>query len=88
MPSQPQQPDENQMPKRSEGERRATPPGLVDSGMLLARTTQLACEGALNLLLHSSVRRVWHGLVDAGLEWEQEYMRRPEDQGRRRAERE
>ena len=37
----------------------------------LVRTTQLAAEGAVSLLLHVSVRDVRDRLVDAGLEWEE-----------------
>lgn len=67
-----------------EQERRAARQGLVDSAMLLARSAQLTCEGALCLLLRTSARDLWDTLVDAGLEWENESMRVSEHRGRQR----
>jgi hypothetical protein len=52
---------------------------------MFARTTQLACEGAVSLLLKTSVREVWDQLVRAGLEWEDEFTRVPEHRRTRRA---
>jgi hypothetical protein len=57
----------------------------MDSGLLFARTTQLACEGAVSLLLKTSVRELWDQLVHAGLEWEDEFTRVPEHRRTRRA---
>jgi hypothetical protein len=37
------------------------------------RTAQLAAEGAINLLLHVSLRGVRERLVQAGLDWEDEF---------------
>ena len=68
-----------------EQERPASPPDLMDSGLMFARTTQLACEGAVSLLLKTSVREVWDQLVRAGLEWEDEFTRVPEHRRTRRA---
>jgi hypothetical protein len=76
--SQIRQPEESEAPTGFTGERRATPPGLFESGQHFARTTRLACEGALSLLLSTSVRGAWVKLVRAGLEWEDEYTRLPE----------
>jgi hypothetical protein len=56
-----------------EHERRAAPPGVLDSGMLFARSAQLTCEGALSLLFSTSPRDLWDRLVQVGLEWEDEY---------------
>jgi hypothetical protein len=70
-----------------EQERRAPPPGLLDSGMLFARSAQLTCEGALRLLFSTSAPDVWDRLVRAGLEWEDEYTRVSEHGGRQRGER-
>jgi len=56
----------------------------MDSGLLFARTTQLACEGAVSLLLRASVREVWDQLVRAGLDWEDEFTRVPEHRRTRR----
>ena len=73
--------------REHEQERRAAPPGLLDSGMLFARSAQLTCQGALRLLFSTSPRDVWDRLVRAGLEWEDEYSDVSEHRGRRRAER-
>jgi hypothetical protein len=54
------------------------PPDLATVGKQFTRTSQLFCEGALSLLLKTSVRDVWDGLVRAGIEWEDEYTRVPE----------
>ena len=70
-----------------EQEHRAAAPGLVDSAMLLGRSAQLTCEGALWLLFSTSARDVWVRLVRAGLEWEDEYTRMSEHRRRQRAER-
>jgi hypothetical protein len=77
MTSQVREPDESASGTAQERERPASPPDLVDSGLLFARSTQLACEGALSLLLKTSVREVWDQLVRAGLDWENEFTRVP-----------
>jgi hypothetical protein len=56
----------------------AASPDLASLGRQWTRTSQLACEGALSLLLSTSVRDAWDGLVRAGIEWEDEYTRVPE----------
>jgi hypothetical protein len=38
------------------------------------RTAQLALEGAMNLLLHVSLRDARERLVQAGLDWEEEFQ--------------
>jgi len=43
----------------------------------LVRTTQLAAEGALSLLLHFSLSDVRERLVHAGLDWEEELFEEP-----------
>ena len=85
MTSQVREPDDSATMTPREQERRVGPPELMDSGMLFARTTQLACEGAVSLLLKASVREVWDQLVRAGLEWEDEFTRVPEHRRTRRA---
>jgi hypothetical protein len=87
MTSQVREPDDSAAGQAQEQERRAGPPDLVDSGLLFARTTQLACEGAVSLLLRTSVREVWDELVHAGLEWEEEFTRVPERRRLQRSER-
>ncbi|MBV9581042.1 MAG: hypothetical protein JO057_20880 [Chloroflexi bacterium] len=52
-------------------------PSIADAGVIYARNTRLACEGALSLLLNSSVRDLWDQLVRAGIEWEDTYTRVP-----------
>jgi hypothetical protein len=42
-----------------------------------AREAQLACEGAVSLMLSHSVRDVVDQLVQAGRDWEDEYTSRP-----------
>ncbi|HEY2595434.1 MAG TPA: hypothetical protein VGK33_16200 [Chloroflexota bacterium] len=87
MTSQVRESDDSAAGQAQEQERRAGPPDLVDSGLLFARTTQLACEGAVSLLLRASVRDVWDDLVRAGLEWEEEFTRVPQHRRLKRAER-
>jgi hypothetical protein len=87
MTSHVREPDDSAAGQAQEQERRAGPPDLLDSGLLFARTTQLACEGAVSLLLGTSVREVWDELVHAGLEWEQEFTRVPERRRLQRSER-
>jgi hypothetical protein len=82
MTSHVHQPANSEVATRHEHQQRAAPPGVFDSALLFARTAQLACEGAVSLLLSTSARGVWDGLVQAGLEWEEEYTRVPE-RGRR-----
>ena len=43
----------------------------------LLRTTQLAAEGTVSLLLHLSVRDVRKRLVQAGLDWEEQLFEDP-----------
>ena len=77
MTSQVDEPDESSL--RSASERGgAASTDLVTLGKQWTRTSQLVCEGALSLLLSTSVRDVWDGLVRAGIEWEDEYTRVPE----------
>jgi hypothetical protein len=76
MTNQVDEPDKRSL--KSAGEGVAASPDLASSGRQLIRTSQLLCEGALSLLLSTSVRDAWDGLVRAGLEWEDEYTRVPE----------
>ncbi len=46
------------------------------------RSAQLAAEGAMNLLLHVSLKDVRKRLVQAGLDWEQELFQDPRSGGR------
>jgi hypothetical protein len=87
MTSQVHEPETSGLGWEDEQERRAAPPGLLDSGMLFARSAQLTCEGALRLLFSTSARDIWDRLVRAGLEWEDEYTHESEHRGRQRAER-
>ena len=87
MTSQGHEQDTSELGWEHEQERRAASPGLLDSGMLFARSAQLTCEGALRLLFSTSARDVWDRLVREGLEWEDEYTRVSEHRGRQRAER-
>jgi hypothetical protein len=87
MTSQVRQPEQSVVEHAQEQERRAGPPDLMDSGLLFARTTQLACEGAVSLLLKTSVRELWDQLVRAGLDWEDEFTRVPEHRRVKRVER-
>ena len=87
MTSQVHEQEMSELGWEDEQERRAAPPGLLDSGMLFARSAQLTCEGALRIMLSTSARDVWDRLVRAGLEWEDEYARVSEHRGRQRAER-
>ncbi len=87
MTSQVREPDDSVAGEAQERESRAGPPDLMDSGLLFARTTQLACEGAVSLLLRTSVREMWDQLVRAGLEWEDEFTRVPEHRRLQRTER-
>jgi hypothetical protein len=64
----------------SEHLQRARAPGLADAGLLFARSGLLACEGAFSLLISTSPRDVWLRLVQAGVEWEEEYL--PGSRGR------
>ena len=65
MTSQAREPENSAAMTPREQERRANAPDLMDSGLLFARTTQLACEGAVSLMLKTSVRELWDQLVHA-----------------------
>ena len=43
------------------------------SPMYYARTAQLAAEGALSLILRTSIRDVYDRLIFAGIDWEDEH---------------
>jgi hypothetical protein len=86
MTSRLDEPNEGSLTSVHEGEGAASL-DLISWGKQTARTSQLLCEGALTLLLSTSVREVWDGLVRAGLEWEDEFTRVPEHRARSSAKR-
>ncbi|HYW90094.1 MAG TPA: hypothetical protein VFB50_20140 [Chloroflexota bacterium] len=62
---------------RSAASRWAPPENPLYLMQRYAREAQLACEGAVSLMLSHSVRDVVDQLVQAGRDWEDEYTSRP-----------